>query len=130
MRGPYENHTLRNHGPPEASCLSARRTPSRLAEPVPLGEPAPGCTEDEVLAGEQSQQVRRLLELISPVQRRVLELAYFGGLSQPEIAHQLGLPLGTVKGRMRLALNKLRIGLSDAPAPALGDQRPVGTPVS
>jgi len=92
-------------------------------------QPAPDCTEDEVLAGEQSQQVRRLLELISPVQRRVLELAYFGGLSQMEIAHQLGLPLGTVKGRMRLALNKLRIGLSDAPALALGDQRPVGIPV-
>jgi len=90
-------------------------------------QPAPGCTEDEVLAGEQSQQVRVLLELISPVQRRVLELAYFGGLSQIEIAHQLGLPLGTVKGRMRLALNKLRTGLNDVPLPA--DHRPVEIPV-
>ncbi len=92
-------------------------------------QPAPDCTEDHVLAGEQAQQVRLLLELISPVQRRVLELAYFGGLSQAEIAHQLGLPLGTVKGRMRLALNKLRIGLSDTPTPAPADQPPVGIPV-
>ncbi len=81
-------------------------------------QPASDCTEDQVLAGEQNQQVRRLLEAISPAQRRVLELAYFGGLSHVQIAHQLGLPLGTVKGRMRLALNKLRIAFSD---PAPGD---------
>lgn len=38
----------------------------------------------------------------------MIEIAYFGGLSQQEIAADLGVPLGTVKGRMRLALNKLR----------------------
>ncbi len=65
-----------------------------------LSQLAPDCPEDQVLAAEESQQVRRLLKTISPVQRRVLELAYFGGLSHVQIAHQLGVPLGTVKGRI------------------------------
>ncbi len=77
---------------------------------------APDCIEDQVADGEQCQQVRLLLELISPVQRQVLELAYFGGLSHAEIAHELGLPLGTVKGRVRLGLDKLRGEFDDSPA--------------
>ena len=41
-------------------------------------------------------------------QRHAIELAYFGGCSYPEIAHLMGVPLGTVKSRLRLGLNKLR----------------------
>jgi RNA polymerase sigma-70 factor (ECF subfamily) len=43
----------------------------------------------------------------------VVELAYFGGFSHTQIAEMLGLPAGTVKGRMRLALTKMRIALGD-----------------
>jgi RNA polymerase sigma-70 factor (ECF subfamily) len=56
--------------------------------------------------------------VLPPVQRQAVELAYTEGLSQAEIATRLTLPLGTVKSRTRLALNKLRAELADA-APAL-----------
>jgi RNA polymerase sigma-70 factor (ECF subfamily) len=57
---------------------------------------------------ERQEQVRAALATLPPEQQQAIELAYFGGLSQQEIAEQTGAPLGTVKGRMRLALGKLR----------------------
>jgi RNA polymerase sigma-70 factor (ECF subfamily) len=55
--------------------------------------------------------VRRALELLPEEQRLTLELAYYGGLTQQEIAHLLHQPLGTVKTRTRLAMKKLRLAL-------------------
>jgi RNA polymerase sigma-70 factor, ECF subfamily len=57
---------------------------------------------------ERSQQVRNALAQLSEDQRQVLEMAYYEGLSQSQIARQLELPLGTVKTRSRLGLIKLR----------------------
>lgn len=57
---------------------------------------------------EQGQQLRMLIEQLPPEQREVVELAYFGGLTHRELAAHLNLPLGTVKSRLRLGLNKLR----------------------
>ncbi len=54
------------------------------------------------------QEVRRALDTLPPAQRQVMELAYYSGLTQSEIAQRLGDPLGTVKTRMRLATQKLR----------------------
>jgi RNA polymerase sigma-70 factor (ECF subfamily) len=70
-------------------------------------------TEVEVERREDSRQVRTALKDLPDEQRHVIELAYFGGFSHSEIAEMLDLPAGTVKGRMRLGLAKLRIALGD-----------------
>jgi RNA polymerase sigma-70 factor (ECF subfamily) len=56
----------------------------------------------------QGQAIAEALEALPAEQRQAIELAYFGGKSQSEIASLLGVPLGTVKGRTRLALERLR----------------------
>jgi RNA polymerase sigma-70 factor (ECF subfamily) len=61
-----------------------------------------------VVASEQGTTVRQALAALPVLQRQVLELAYFNGLSQSEIAERLGEPLGTVKSRTHVALSRLR----------------------
>jgi RNA polymerase sigma-70 factor (ECF subfamily) len=56
--------------------------------------------------------VHEALASLPPEQRQAIELAHFGGYTHVEIAHQLGLPLGTVKGRMRLGLEKMHAYLT------------------
>jgi RNA polymerase sigma-70 factor (ECF subfamily) len=75
--------------------------------------PAQEQTEEEALRRETAQEVRGALGGLPGEQSRVLELAYFGGFSQSEIAAMLGVPLGTVKGRMRLGLEKVRGELAE-----------------
>jgi RNA polymerase sigma-70 factor (ECF subfamily) len=75
--------------------------------------PAPQSTEGEVQRRDEARQVRGALEDLPPDQRQVIELAYFGGFSHSQIATMLELPAGTVKGRMRLGLTKLRLALGD-----------------
>jgi RNA polymerase sigma-70 factor (ECF subfamily) len=75
--------------------------------------PARERTEDEVERRSDARLVRCALEDLPPDQRQVIELAYFGGFSHSQIAAALGLPAGTVKGRMRLGLSKLRIALRE-----------------
>ena len=62
-------------------------------------------------ASERRTIVIAALATLPPEQRECLELGYFGGLSQSEIAERTGQPLGTVKTRMRLAMQKLKSGL-------------------
>ena len=63
--------------------------------------------------GQQRRRVLAALNTLKPEQRRALELAYFSGLSHSELADRLGLPLGTVKTRIRLGMMKLRELLVD-----------------
>jgi RNA polymerase sigma-70 factor (ECF subfamily) len=69
-------------------------------------------TDVEVARLDEAQEVRQALETQPPEQCRVIELAYFGGFTQTEIASMLNTPIGTVKGRMRLGLEKMRGQLS------------------
>jgi RNA polymerase sigma-70 factor (ECF subfamily) len=73
-------------------------------------------TEDEAERHETAGEVRGAIEELPGEQSKVIELAYFGGFSHSEIARILGLPLGTVKGRMRLGLEKIRNELAEGVA--------------
>lgn len=69
-------------------------------------------TETLDKACDQSRIVQKALTSLSPEQRQVIEMAYFGGLSQREIANKIDKPLGTVKTRIRLGMINLRKTLS------------------
>lgn len=69
---------------------------------------APGSTQDTVVEREQAARLGSTLARLPAAQRDVIILAYFGNLSTSEIARDLSLPVGTVNGRMRLGLSKLR----------------------
>ena len=73
-------------------------------------------TDVEVARREEARNVRAALEALPPEQVRVIELAYFGGFSHSKIADMLDMPIGTVKGRMRLGLDKLRHQLAEVAA--------------
>jgi RNA polymerase sigma-70 factor (ECF subfamily) len=73
--------------------------------------PAAESTELEAERRDEASRVRAALSGLPADQRKVIELAYFGGFSHSQIAEMLGLPAGTVKGRMRLGLTKLRVSL-------------------
>jgi RNA polymerase sigma-70 factor, ECF subfamily len=77
------------------------------------------CTEAEVVQRDEARNVRSALGELPPEQRQVIELAYFGGFTHTQIAQTLELPVGTVKGRMRLGLTKMRLALDDSPEVAV-----------
>ncbi len=79
---------------------------ARLEE-QPAGDDVPRQVESHV----EAEQLERLLIRLPPAQREVIRLAFFDGLTHEQIARRLALAPGTVKGRMRLGLKKLRCGL-------------------
>jgi RNA polymerase sigma-70 factor (ECF subfamily) len=65
-------------------------------------------TDSQAIENSTSLEIRGAIDELPNEQRRVIELAYFGGFTHAEIASMLDAPIGTVKGRMRLGLHKLR----------------------
>lgn len=86
-----------------------RREERRRGDPIDDLPVAGGEATDETAAvREQRRRVQAALVRLPPDQREALELAYYGGFSQSELAERLGVPLGTVKSRMFAGLGKLR----------------------
>lgn len=87
------------------SLASRRRTQDRVEQSAPRSQPSEAFAE--TWRNRQREQIREALDTLPAEQLKILELAYFSGYTQVEIARMLGLPLGTVKGRTRLGLKKL-----------------------
>ena len=77
---------------------------------------APERTDVEAARREEARSVHSALDALPADQRRTIELAYFAGFSHSQIAELLDEPIGTIKGRMRLGLGKLRDQLADLAA--------------
>lgn len=77
-------------------------------EDLPWGPEAEPDQEDVLNLQQESDHLRRALAGLPDAQRELIERAYFGDLSHSEIAAETGLPLGTIKSRIRLALERLR----------------------
>jgi RNA polymerase sigma-70 factor, ECF subfamily len=88
------------------SLASRRRTQEKVEAEAPRSQPSEAFAES--WRNSQREQVRAAMSTLPPEQVKILELAYFSGYTHVEIARLLDLPLGTVKGRMRLGLKKIR----------------------
>ena len=93
-----------------------RREDRRRAEPLADESevPAPESVEEQASVRFQRRIVQEALRRLPPEQREALELGYYGGLTQSELAERLGQPLGTIKSRMFTGLQRLRALLADA----------------
>ena len=88
------------------SQASRRKTQERVEASAPRSQPSEAFAE--TWRNSQRDQVREALNTLPAEQLKILELAYFSGYTHVEISELLSLPLGTVKGRMRLGLKKIR----------------------
>jgi len=92
---------------------AAARRPRLVATEHDGPEEASSALPDAVIARSEGDGLRSLLRHLPHAQAEVIALAYFGELTHTEIAERLSLPEGTVKGRLRLGLKKLRAELDD-----------------
>jgi RNA polymerase sigma-70 factor, ECF subfamily len=91
------------------------RAESTLAALPPVSEAAPPVAEDDVIAAETESRVRGLVGALTPAQVEVIRKAFYEDKSHSVIASELGVPLGTVKSRIRHALLRLRRALGERP---------------
>lgn len=94
--------------------LDWRRHDTRHPRPLALdatADPTDPATSNLAAQTADRQDLRRAWAVLSPAERQTIQLTYYRGLSQSEAATTLGVPLGTVKGRVRSALARLRANL-------------------
>jgi RNA polymerase sigma-70 factor, ECF subfamily len=87
------------------------------AEGLEERQEAPERTDAEVARRDEAREVREAMQTLPGEQLEVVRLAYFGGFTHTQIAEMLNQPIGTVKGRMRLGLEKMRRVLAPEEAP-------------
>jgi RNA polymerase sigma-70 factor (ECF subfamily) len=110
-RGSVRSWTLgivRNRAIDALRSRAGRAQKLTLDESVLEQRPSGDSTDDEALRRETAEELRGALAELPGEQSKVIALAYFGGFTQSEIAMMLSVPLGTVKGRMRLGLERIR----------------------
>lgn len=90
-----------------------RRSDRMASELGRQPEPDTTLSDADLITAESEQLTRRCLSRLSPEQQRVVALSFFEDKAHPEIAEALGIPLGTVKSRLRLALKHLKTMLED-----------------
>lgn len=90
-----------------------RRTARPVPEALKAEDPPDPDASSQVAFDQEARRLRGALDRLSPDQRAVIEQAYMGELSHSEISAATGLPLGTIKSRIRLALDRLRHDLRD-----------------
>ena len=94
--------------------LVRREERRRTVQIDPLPEPSGSGADEEVVARSRREIVQDALRRLPTEQREAIELAYYGGLTQSELAAQLGQPLGTIKSRMFTGLQRLQTLLTEA----------------
>jgi RNA polymerase sigma factor (sigma-70 family) len=118
---------LADHGKPSTWILTlvhrravdlVRREERRRADPIAsadeLAHPTGEATDEEAWLRAQRQVVQAALKKLPDDQREAIELAYYGGFTQSELAERLGVPLGTIKSRMFTGLKRLRELLAES----------------
>jgi RNA polymerase sigma-70 factor, ECF subfamily len=99
---------VRNRGIDQLRAhASRRRTQDKIEASAPRSQPSEAFAE--TWRNSQRDRVRDALNTLPPEQLKVLELAYFSGYTHVQVSELLAVPLGTIKGRMRLGLKKMRV---------------------
>ncbi len=101
-----------HHAIDELRRRRSRPSPQESEETEEAVDSAPAPLET-ALANQESRRIRDALQAIPADQRRPIEMAYFEGYTQQEIAERLGAPLGTIKTRIRLGMDKLKTLLEE-----------------
>jgi RNA polymerase sigma-70 factor (ECF subfamily) len=93
---------------------AVRSRANRPTDEIPVDLPAEGTTDSAVFARIDAQRVRGALSVLAEEQRTPIEMGFFNGITHEEIALRTGIPLGTIKTRIRTGLRRMRESLSEA----------------